>query len=69
MNTWFEICEIISGYRSDDSSFSQLKPLLESKQADLNRRDASGRTLLDYTILPTLSYTPFKPNMLEGNNK
>ena len=65
LETWYEICNLICGYGAN-ISVAELKRLLDKREADLNRHDASNRTLLDYCIIPTVTLVPFSHNMLKG---
>lgn len=61
VQTWYDLLNIMC---SHDVNMTEFKRLLDTRKADLNRRDNSGRTLLDYCALSVNSYQPFDESIL-----
>ena len=61
VQVWYDLLNVIC---SHDVDITEFKRLLDTRKADLNRRDNSGRTLLDYCALGVHSYQPFDESIL-----
>ena len=60
VQTWYDLLNVMC---SHDVNTTEFKRLLETRKADLNRRDNSGRTLLDHCA-GVKSYQPFDESIL-----
>ena len=61
VQAWYDLLNLLCSY---DVNMTEFKRLLDTRKADLNHRDNSGRTLLDYCAPTVHSYQPFDENIL-----